>query len=219
VRRSSAARDRRDGEGVFHHLAWRHQRHRVRRRGIDRSELRLNRFEHAGNHSASFTHAAANRYYYRVRARNLSTGCSTSSAFSNVVSVLVIAVPQTRYILVAGSTPGNFGSFFKTSLQLYNARSGAISGKLVFHTQTSPDRRPILRSHSRFRPGSRFPMRIFSRPWVSPAASEASISWDAGSSFPVTLARVFNDAAPRNDGLAEEPMNGATRCRPATPAC
>ncbi len=160
---------------------------------------------------ASFTHAAANRYYYRVRARNLSTGCSTSSALSNVVSVLVSVTPvaQTRFIPVVGSTPGSFGSFFKTSVQLYNAKSSAISGKIVFHTQNV--------SGSAADPSLAFsiqPGKSLSYPDLLPAMGIASglgsadLIADAGSPFPVALVRVFNDAGTAGTtGLAEEPMN------------
>ncbi len=36
------------------------------------------------------------------------------------------------YIPVVGSTPGNFGSFFKTSVQLFNPGSSPTSGRLIF---------------------------------------------------------------------------------------
>jgi Bacterial Ig-like domain (group 2). len=160
--------------------------------------------------SASFTHAAANRYYYRVRARNFSTGCATSSALSNAISVLVSVIPvaQTRILPVVGSTPGSLGSFFKTSVQLYNAKSSAISGKFVFHTQNV--------SGSSTDPSLAFsiqPGKSLSYPDLLPAMGIASglgsadLIADAGSAFPISLVRVFNDAGTAGTtGLAEEPM-------------
>lgn len=160
--------------------------------------------------SASFTHAAPNRYYYRVRARNQITGCSTSSLFSTVVSVLVSVAPvaQTRILPVVGSTPGSNGSYFKTSVQLYNAKSSAISGKIVFHTQAT--------SGSSSDPSIAFtlqPGKTISYPDLLPAMGIASglgsadLIADAGSAFPITLVRVFNDAGTAGTtGLAEEPM-------------
>jgi uncharacterized protein YjdB len=160
--------------------------------------------------SASFTHAAANRYYYRVRARNLVNGCSMISAFSNVISVLVSVVPvaQTRILPVVGSTAGSFGSFFKTSVQLYNARGSAISGKIVFHSQNI--------SGSSTDPSIAFslqPGKSLSYPDLLPAMGlpsglgSADLVADAGSAFPITLVRVFNDAGTAGTtGLAEEPM-------------
>lgn len=160
--------------------------------------------------SASFTHAAANRYYYRVRARNQSSGCNTNSFFSNTVSVLVSVAPvaQTRIIPVAGSVPGSFGAYFKTSVQLYNPKSSAVSGKLVFHTQAV--------SGSSSDPSLAYSIpagKTLSYPDLLPAMGIASglgsadIVADAGSAFPVTLVRVFNDAgAAGTTGLALEPM-------------
>ncbi|HXH38555.1 MAG TPA: hypothetical protein VNN08_08000, partial [Thermoanaerobaculia bacterium] len=160
--------------------------------------------------SASFTHAAANRYYYRVRARNLSTGCSTVSPFSAVISVLVSVTPvaQTRILPVVGSVPGSFGSFFKTSVQLFNAKSSAVSGKIVFHTQNTSGSSSDPSLAYSIQPG-----KSLSYPDLLPAMGlpsglgSADLIADAGSAFPVTLVRVFNDAGTAGTtGLAEEPM-------------
>jgi uncharacterized protein YjdB len=163
--------------------------------------------------SASFTHAAANRYYYRVRARNLSTGCSTSSALSNVVSVLVSVTPvaQTRFVPVVGSTPGSFGSFFKTSVQLYNAKSSAISGKIVFHTQNLSGSAADPSLAFSIQPGKSLSYAdLLPAMGIASGLGSADLVADAGSSFPVTLVRVFNDAGiAGTTGLAEEPMNAA----------
>jgi hypothetical protein len=160
--------------------------------------------------SAAFTHATANRYYYRVRARNQSTGCNTASFFSNTASVLVSVAPvaQTRILPVVGSVPGSFGAYFKTSVQLYNATSSAISGKIVFHTQAV--------SGSSSDPSLAYSVpagKSLSYPDLLPAMGiagglgSADLVADAGSSFPVTLVRVFNDAgAAGTTGLALEPM-------------
>ena len=161
------------------------------------------------SNSASFTHAASNRYYYRVHARNLSNGCNTSSGLSNVISVLVSVAPvaQTRILPVVGSTPGN-NAFFKTSVQLYNAKSSAISGKIVFHTQST--------SGSATDPSLAFSIQagksltyadLLPAMGIASGLGSADLIADAGSAFPVTLLRVFNDAGTAGTtGLAEEPM-------------
>ena len=163
--------------------------------------------------SASFTHAAANRYYYRVRARNFSTGCSTSSALSNVISVLVSVTPvaQTRFIPVVGSTPGSFDSFFKTSVQLYNAKSGAISGKIVFHTQSASGSAADPSLAFSLQPGKSLSYAdLLPAMGIASGLGSADLVADAGSPFPVALVRVFNDAGTAGTtGLAEEPMNAA----------
>jgi len=159
---------------------------------------------------ASFTHAAANRYYYRVRARNQITGCNTASLFSNTVSVLVSVAPvaQTRILPVVGSVPGSLGAFFKTSVQLYNAKSSAVSGKIVFHTQavsgSSGD--PSLAYSIAAGKSLSYPDLLPSM-GIASGLGSADIVADAGSAFPVTLVRVFNDAgAAGTTGLALEPM-------------
>jgi hypothetical protein len=160
--------------------------------------------------SASFTHAAANRYYYRVRARNQSTGCNTASPNSNVVSVLVSAAPvaQTRILPVVGSVPGNFGAYFKTSVQLYNPKSSAVSGKIVFHTQavSGSSNDPSL-AYSIPAGKSLSYADLLPAMGIASGLGSADVVADAGSPFPVLLARVFNDAgAAGTTGLALEPM-------------
>jgi len=160
--------------------------------------------------SASFTHAAANRYYYRVRARNQSTGCNTTSLFSTPTSVLVSIVPvaQTRILPVVGSVPGSLGSNFKTSVQLYNAKSSAVSGKIVFHTQatsgTSSD--PSI-AYSIPTGKSLSYADLLPAMGIASGLGSADLVADPGSPFPVTLVRVFNDGgAAGTSGLAFEPM-------------
>jgi hypothetical protein len=160
--------------------------------------------------SAPFTHAAANRYYYRVRARNQSTGCDVASFFSNTVSVLVSVapVPQTRILPVVGSVPGNFGAYFKTSVQLYNPKSSAVSGKIVFHTQavSGSSNDPSL-AYSIPAGKSLSYADLLPAMGIASGLGSADVVADAGSPFPVLLARVFNDAgAAGTTGLALEPM-------------
>jgi uncharacterized protein YjdB len=160
--------------------------------------------------SASFTHAAANRYYYRVHARNLSTGCSTSGPLSNVVSVLVSAIPvaQTRILPVVGSVPGNFGSLFKTSVQLFNVKGTSISGKIVFHAQNTSGASTDPALAFSLQPGkSLFYPDLLPAMGIASGLGSADLIADAGSSFPVTLVRVFNDAGiAGTTGLAEDSM-------------
>jgi hypothetical protein len=160
--------------------------------------------------TASFTHTAANRYYYRVRARNLIAGCNTSSAFSLAISVLVSPAPvaQTRILPVVGSTPGSLGSFFKTAVQLFNVKSSTISGKIVFHTQAtqgSPNDPSLAYSIA---PGKTLAYAdLLPAMGISSGLGSADLVADAGSAFPVTLVRVFNDAGiGGTTGLTFEPM-------------
>ena len=148
--------------------------------------------------NAAYAHPTAGiRYYYRVRARNHTGGCDVTSSPSAAISVLITSVvtPATRFLPVVGSTQGSFGSFFKTSLQLYNPKAAAVSGKIVFHTQAV--------SGSASDPS--FPYTIPAGQTLSfddllPAMGiagglgSADLIADATSPLPVALARVFNDA-------------------------
>ncbi|HXH92660.1 MAG TPA: hypothetical protein VNN25_13845 [Thermoanaerobaculia bacterium] len=146
--------------------------------------------------SVSFTHLAPNRYYYRVRARNQSTGCNVSSLFSTAVSILVSVAPvaQTKILPVVGSVPGTGGSYFKTSLQFFNAKTTAISGKIVFHPQAAsgsasdPSLAYVIQAGK-----SLFYPDLLPAMGVASGLGSADVIADAGTAFPVTLVRVFND--------------------------
>ena len=147
--------------------------------------------------SATFTHDAADaRYYYRVRARNRSGMCDVSSASSANVSVLITALPPpaTHVLAVVGSTPGSFGSYFKTSLQLFNPKTVAVSGKLVFHTQAASGSANDPSLPYSLEPGHTLAFADL-LPAMSIATGLGSVDLvaDSGSPFPVALARVFND--------------------------
>jgi hypothetical protein len=163
---------------------------------------------------ATFTHTATTdtRYYYRVRARNHSGACDNTSPSSTAVSVLVKAgvPPIVRILPVVGSLPGANGSFFKTSVQLYNSKGVTATGKIIFHTTgtsgTSGD--PFLTY-------ALAPGKTINYDDLLPAMSKnglgsADIIGDANSPLPVSSVRVFNDAGPNGtSGLSEEAVNPA----------
>ncbi|HEX4441031.1 MAG TPA: hypothetical protein VH854_13230 [Thermoanaerobaculia bacterium] len=125
-----------------------------------------------------------------------------TSAFG--IDVLVRVVP------VVGSTPGNFGSFFRTGVQFRNGGGADLNGHFVFH--------PTGRSAQ-----SNDPVIPFSIP------SDTTMSWDdivggAGltgigsldmllpaqnaSSSPVLITRVYNDAgAAGTSGFTEDSVD------------
>jgi hypothetical protein len=156
---------------------------------------------------ATFTHSVATdtRYYYRVRARNQSTGCNLTSAASAGVSVLVqaaVPVQQRRVLPVVGSLQGNFGSFFKTSVQLFNPTEATISGQIVYHPSGGGSDATLAYSLA--------PGRSISWDDLLPAMNRsglgtADLVGDLGSAMPVSSVRVFNDAgADGTTGLNEE---------------
>ncbi len=75
-----------------------------------------------------------------VAIHKIEAGGTLSANIDNVVLGLTSAPAEelVGYIAVAGSLPGNFGSFFRTSLQITNPFSTPISGHLVFHRMGVP---------------------------------------------------------------------------------
>jgi hypothetical protein len=124
------------------------------------------------------------------------------------VLVSVTPVPQTHYFPVVGSTPGSNGANFKTAVQLFNPKTTTISGKIVFHTQnasgTAGD--PSLVYSIAAGKTMLYP-DLLPAMGVPSGLGSADLIADAGSPFPVTLVRVFNDAGTAGTtGLAEEEM-------------
>ncbi|HVT43951.1 MAG TPA: SBBP repeat-containing protein [Thermoanaerobaculia bacterium] len=100
---------------------------------------------------------------------------------------------EMRVLPVVASTPGLLGSFFKTTLQLHNASTSEISGRLVFHRQgaSGSDGDPSL-SYA-LRPG-----QTIAYDDLLPAMGLGGVgSVDLASAsgpLPLTVARIFNDA-------------------------
>lgn len=156
---------------------------------------------------SSFTHDVTSdtRYYYRVRARNHANGCDLTSGASATVSVLVLAsaqpVQQKRVLPVVGSTPGGFGSFFKTSVQLFNPHDTTISGNIVYHPPSGAD---ATLAYS-IEPGKSLYWEDLLPAMGLTGLGTADLLGDLGSAMPVSSVRVFNDAgAAGTTGLNEE---------------
>lgn len=115
---------------------------------------------------------------------------------------------ETRpFLLVVGSTPGALGSFFKTSVQLHNPGSTAISGFLVYHSQN--------RSGSDTDPSivySLQPGETISYDDLLPAMNSSglgSLDLIPTSGFPpISVARIYNDAGERGTtGMTEDQVS------------
>jgi len=163
--------------------------------------------------SVSYTHTTADvRYYYRVRARNRGGACDVSSANSASVSVLITALPTppvTRVLPAVGSTQGNNGAFFKTSLQLYNSKSVSISGKIVYHPAGVAGSASDPSLAYSIQPGKTLAYDdLLPAMGIASGVGSADLVSDVNSSLPVTLARVYNDAgAAGTTGLALEALS------------
>jgi hypothetical protein len=169
--------------------------------------------------SAAFSHDAADsRYYYRVRARNHSGTCDVTSIQSTTISTLITALPPPamRVLAVVGSTAGLFGSYFKTSLQLYNPKAVTVSGRLVFHVQSI--------SGGAADPSFAYSIgagKTLSFDDVLPAMGIATglgsvdLVADNGSAFPIAVARIFSDSgAAGTTGFTLDALATATALQP-----
>jgi uncharacterized protein YjdB len=159
--------------------------------------------------SATYSHATGNlRYSYRVRAHNGAGACDTRSEPSNVVSVLIDPPAQAPVpvLTVVGSVPGNFGSYFRTSVQLYNPRSTAVSGRIVYHPAgtTGSDNDPSLAYV--IAPGKTLAYAdLLPAMGIPSGLGTADLLADPTSPLPIVLARIFNDGGiSGTTGLAEE---------------
>ncbi|HEY2325557.1 MAG TPA: hypothetical protein VGJ82_22055 [Thermoanaerobaculia bacterium] len=163
--------------------------------------------------TATYSHSGAgSHYYYRVRARNHAGACDLSSQPSSTVSVLITAPdapPQTRVFTVVGSTPGNFGSYFKTAVQLYNPRTQTISGKIVFHTQATSGSASDPSLAYSIAPGKTLAFAdLLPAMGIASGLGSADIVSDVNSALPVALSRVFNDGgAAGTTGLSQEALS------------
>jgi hypothetical protein len=158
--------------------------------------------------SASYTHDAGGRYFYRVRARNRAGACNAVSAASSTISVLIDVTPDPamRVLVVVGSTPGSFGSYFRTAVHLYNPHSVAVSGKIVFHPAGAPGSAEDPSLAFAIGPGKTQAFDdLLPAMGLGSGIGSADLIADETSPLPLALARVFNDAgAAGTTGLTQD---------------
>jgi hypothetical protein len=108
------------------------------------------------------------------------------------------------YLAVAGSAPGSFGSFFRTSVQIHNPFSTPISGHFVFHPVGVPASPSDPAMGYALAAGQSFA-------WHDAVAAMGltglgSIDVWAASGSPVIVARIFNDAGDAGTSGFTEPL-------------
>lgn len=164
----------------------------------------------AANTTATFTHSAGT-YFYRVRSHAQTGSCDVTSIASDSITVTISSavLPLKSYLAVVGSVPGSFGSFFRTSLQLYNPKTAAVSGRIVFHAQgaSGSDTDPSL-AYSIPAHGTLSFADLLPAMGITSGLGSADIAGDVNSDLPIALAHVFNDAgAAGTTGLTEGDLN------------
>jgi hypothetical protein len=114
-------------------------------------------------------------------------------------------LPLARILPAVASTPGVGGSYFKTSVQLFNQYSSSLSGRLVFH--------PAGGSASSEDPGMNITMASGETLTFDDVLGAMGLSglgtldilMPNASSSPLVIARVFNDAgADGTSGFTED---------------
>jgi uncharacterized delta-60 repeat protein len=118
-----------------------------------------------------------------------------------------ISSARSATITVVGSTPGAFGSFFKTEMQFYNPGTEQMNGRFVFHPQgaagTSGDPEIAItiepgqtRSFADF-----LPLLGLDR-----GLGSVDVSMSSGA-LPISVVRIFNDAGEKGTtGMGIEPL-------------
>lgn len=149
---------------------------------------------------------------YLQFAGDVTTSVEMSAAAMHQGGVLAISATGTvtewmaRVIPIVGSTPGGFGSRFKTEMQFFNPQSsGSMTCKVVFHpigvAGSSGDTTRLVMLE---------PGEIFSTDDVVVAMGQTGtgsldISVPAGQNVPMIMTRVYNDAgAAGTSSLTEE---------------
>jgi hypothetical protein len=153
--------------------------------------------------------ANATAAYVQVGIDKASAGGSMSVSFDDISLVPSAAATAiiAGWIPVAVSTPGAFGSFFKTSVQLLNPNSStSISGHFVFH--------PAGVSGSPADPTLGFslgPLQTFAWNDIVAAmgqsgAGSLDVYSSQGAAAPVAITRIFNDGGSAGTTGFNEPM-------------
>jgi hypothetical protein len=105
----------------------------------------------------------------------------------------VTAPDLTQLLPVVGSAPGNFGSFFRTAVQLHNPNANSVAGRLVFHPQgQAPSSGDPSMTYSLVPGETKFYSDIL------PAMNASGLGTldllpNSGNAAPLSLVRVFND--------------------------
>jgi hypothetical protein len=113
-----------------------------------------------------------------------------------------------RVIPAAGSTPGNFGSFFRTGVQLTNPWTTAVAGRFVYHpagvSGSSSD--PSL--NFTVAPGATISYSDLVQTMGQSGLGSLDMVMEVDAQLPVVVARVYNDAGGAGtSGFTEEAMN------------
>lgn len=107
-------------------------------------------------------------------------------------SSIIPAQLPTTIIPVVGSLPGSGGSFFRTSIQLYNGSTAPISGRMLFHPRGVSGRNKDAALNYALAPGQSVEYIDVVAAMGESGLGTLDVVADGGA-LPVTFARLFND--------------------------
>ncbi len=113
-----------------------------------------------------------------------------------------------RVLAAAGSTPGAFGSFFRTAVQLYNPGSSSVSGRFVYHPAGVAGSASDPSLTFSIGPDATISYADIVQTMGQTGLGTLDLVLPASSQAPVVVARVFNDAGPAGtSGFTEEAID------------
>ncbi|MEO6325351.1 MAG: hypothetical protein ABIT01_10265 [Thermoanaerobaculia bacterium] len=165
----------------------------------------LEGFSPASNDSIEIAMSSGSAFIYAATADNVSNDPSLQIARAagrpgrNELETLTLPT--------VASTPGQFGSFFRTSVQLHNPTSSPLTGKLVFHvagTSATPGDPSLAYTLAAYETKS-YPDLL---PALGKSGSGSVDAVPSAGAAPLVLARVFNDGGSTGTtGLSYEALS------------
>jgi len=142
---------------------------------------------------------------------DVTSSVSLSTAHLETPGVLAVRATGTatesiaRVIPAAGSTPGNFGSFFRTGVQLSNPWFSTVSGRFVYHPAGVAGASTDPSLSFTISPGATIAYDDLVQTMGQSGLGSIDLVQPADSDPPVVVARVYNDAgASGTSGFTEE---------------
>ncbi len=113
-----------------------------------------------------------------------------------------------RVIPAAGSTPGNFGSFFRTGVQLSNPWTETVTGRFVYHPAGVPGSSADPSLTFTVAPGSTVSYDDLVQTMGQGGLGTLDVVVPSDSNLPVIVARVYNDGGGAGtSGFTEEAID------------
>ena len=151
---------------------------------------------------------------YLVFPGDVTTDLSISGAGAQGTGILNVRATGTatesiaRVLPAAGSTPGSFGSFFRTGVQLSNPGSTAIAGRFVYHQAGVPGTSADPSLNFTVDARSTIAYSDLVATMGQTGLGSIDVILPDSSDLPVIVARVYNDAgAGGTSGFTEEAID------------